>query len=146
NKNLYLHSSREDFPYAGAVLAMRLARLVSLACGLGALLATFALARILVPARPWLWYGSAAILAFVPQFNFVSGVVSNDSAAAFAGALALWQLARLVVRMNGARVASGIAIQFLLLGVLLSAAALVKESGLVLAPFSLAVLSLAGWQ
>ena len=146
NKNLYLHSSREDFPYSGAVLAMRLARLVSLAFGLGALLATFALARVLVPGRPWLWYGSAAFLAFVPQFNFVSGVISNDSAAAFVAALALWQLARLVVRLNGARIETGMATAFVLLGVLLSAAALVKESGLVVAPFSVAVLSLAGWQ
>jgi ABC-type phosphate/phosphonate transport system permease subunit len=52
NRNLYVHTHREDWPYSGAVLAIHIARLISVLAGIGTLIATYGLARTLFPRRP----------------------------------------------------------------------------------------------
>jgi hypothetical protein len=98
NKNMLIHTDREHFPWRGAVLAVRLARLVSLAFGLLAVGATYGLAREASPERPALATVAAGAVAFTPQFLFMSGVVSNDSATAAICTCALWALARIIRR------------------------------------------------
>ena len=167
NRNMFVHTRREDWPYSGAVLAMHLARLVSVLIGIGVLIATYGLARTLFPDRPETAFAAAAFVAFLPQFGFVSGVVSNDGLAALLAALVLWQLARVLLRewqmspglvemahrgwprrdAPGERLPP---IRFSLelagLGLLLGLAALSKESDLPLLPFALGLLSIVEWR
>ena len=138
NRNLFVHTRAETFPYSGAVLAIHIARLVSLLFGAGALIATYGLARSLFPARPEIWAGATAFVAFLPQFDFVAAMVSNDSAVICMVTLALWQLARVAAR---SRPPAGVRVrELILLGLLLGLAALAKDSGVLLLPFALLVL------
>ena len=144
NRNLYVHARAEALPYSGAVLALHIARLVSLLFGAGALIATYGLARSLFPARPEVWAGAAAFVAFVPQFDFSTAVVSNDSAVTCLAALALWQLARIAARAEARPRPCPRDVVWL--GLLLGLAALAKESGLALLPFVLVLLLPLMWQ
>jgi hypothetical protein len=98
NKNMLVHTEREQLPWQNAVLAIRLSRSVSLAFGLLAVLAAWGLGQEVFPDRP-MWASSVtAAVAFTPQFLFISGIVSNDSAAAALSTCALWAMARTVNR------------------------------------------------
>lgn len=130
NKNMLVHTDRERFPWRGAVLAIRVARLVSLAFGLLALGTTFGLAREALPERPVLVAVSVGVVAFMPQFLFISGVVSNDSATAAVCTGALWALARIIRRGATTRRAAAA-------GLALGLALLSKSSALLLLPMAL---------
>ena len=125
NKNMLIHTDREAFPWQGAVLAIRLARLVSLLFGVGAVVATWGLAREAFPRHPGRALGAAALVALTPQFLFISGVVSNDSAAAALSTAALWMLARILNRGSTTR-------RVLIAGALMGLATLTKTSCLLL--------------
>ena len=126
NKNMLIHTQRERFPWQGAVLAIHLARFVSLAFGLLTIVAAWGLGREAFAQQP-AWASSvAAVVAFTPQFLFISSVANNDSAAAALSTAALWAIARTVNR--GATVR-----RCLTTGVLIGLAALTKTSCLLLA-------------
>ena len=50
---------------------------------------------------------TAAVLAFVPEFLFISSAVSNDNAAAFFGTAALWGAFRRTVGNDGRDAGTG---------------------------------------
>ncbi len=135
NKNMLIHTERERFPWRGAVLAIRLARFVSLAFGLMTVIAAWGLGRETFPQQPAWALSVAAVVAFTPQFLFISGVVSNDSAAAAFATGVLWALARAANR--------GITLRrSLAIGLLIGLAALAKTSCLLLGPLAVIVLIL----
>ena len=68
---------------------MRRIRLLGIFFGMLVILATYAIGRILAPDRPHLAWGAAALVAFLPQFLFMQGVVNNDALANALAALAL---------------------------------------------------------
>jgi hypothetical protein len=68
----------EAFPYQGTILALHVARLVSVAVSTFALLATYGVGRQLFPSHPELALGATAINAFWPQYLFIGSVVTND--------------------------------------------------------------------
>jgi hypothetical protein len=148
NKNMLIHTERERWPWRGAVLAVRLARLVSLAFGLLTVGATYGLAREVLlkrPARsticpsergwPTLATVAAGAVAFTPQFLFISGVVSNDSTTAATCTCALWALARIIRRGPTPR-------RTAVAGLALGLALLSKTSALLLLPMALLALEL----
>ena len=99
NKNLFIHSAVENFPYQNTPLAIHLARLVSLVMGAVAVYFTYRLTLLLPPlTTPTLTTArataAAALIAFTPQFLFVSGAVSNDSTVVALCAIALFLLVR----------------------------------------------------
>ncbi len=123
NKNLFIHTGAESFPYRGSTLAIHLARWVSMLFGALAVLCTYLLALEIFRERKWLAAGAAGFVAFVPQFIFVSGAVSNDSTIVATAALALWLMTRLFfiqVRLRDT----------IALGAAAGVAALAKVSGL----------------
>ncbi len=136
NKNMLIHTGRERFPWRGAVLTIRLARFVSLGFGLLTVFATWGLGREVFPQRSVLALGAAAVVAFHPQFLFISGVVSNDSAAAALSTAALWAIARALNRGTTTR-------RSLAIGLLVGLAALTKTSALLLLPLAATALVLA---
>ena len=139
NQNIFVHTGREGFPYRGAVLAIHISRLLSLAMGAVTVLATYLIAAELFPRRREVVVGAAAINAFNPQFTFISGSVSNDAMVTAISSLALLLVVRIVYRgISSRRVA--------ILGVLVGLALLTKLSALALLPLSLVALIVAAWR
>jgi len=134
NKNMLIHTEAERFPWHGAVLAIRLARVASLAFGLLTVAMAWGLGEEAFPDHPAMAFGVAAMVALTPQFLFVCGVVNNDSAAAATATLVLWMLARVLNR--GATLWRSVTI-----GIATGLAALTKTSLLLLLPLALLVLN-----
>lgn len=127
NKNYMIHTPAERFPWRGTPLTMHVARLVSTALGMLAVVATYGITQELFPDRRGLAWGAAALTAFSPMFIFTAARVSNDAAVAGFGSLVIWGAVRLAVRGFSRR---GLA----LLGAALGLTVLSKLSGVALAP------------
>ncbi len=92
NKNRIIHTGREAWPYRGAVLAVHLARLVSIGLGLGTVFLAYAIGRRLLPHGHSIALAASALTALTPQFIFINSAVSNDSMVTFMAALTAWIL------------------------------------------------------
>jgi hypothetical protein len=90
NKNRYLHGPDEQWPYSGVVLMVHAARWVNIVIGAIMVWVTYRLALTVFPDRTSLAAGAAAIVAFNPQFLFMSGAINNDVIAGLFGSLLLW--------------------------------------------------------
>jgi hypothetical protein len=136
NRNLFAH------PPGGSEIDPRmwLARAVSGLFGLGAVLLTWLAARLVAPGRAEVPVLAASLVAFLPGFQFVSALVSNDAAAAFAGSLGLYVALRAVRRCASTR-------GQLVAGAAVGLAALTKSSSALVAPLVLLALGVhpAAW-
>lgn len=137
NKNMLIHTAREDWPWRDAVLAVRLARLASWLFGLLTVLAAYGLGKVACGEQRGALL-AAALVAFHPQFVFLSGVVSNDAATAALATAALWS-GIVAVRRPTAR-------QTALTGALVGLAALTKVSALALFPLLGGALLWGAWR
>ncbi len=137
--NILIHTDRERMPYGGAVLAVHLARGLSVLLGAATVLFVYGIGLEMLPKRPGLALAAAAVTAFTPMFLFLSGSVNNDNLVVTLSTATIWLLLRLL-RLPPA---PG---RWALLGVLIGAAALSKVSGLLLlAPAGL-VLAWVAWR
>ena len=89
NRNYFVHYRTEDFPYQGNVLAVHLARWVSVLFGALGIAATYWTGRQLWPALPAVALGAAAFQAFIPSYVHVTASASNDAAVIGLSSLAL---------------------------------------------------------
>jgi 4-amino-4-deoxy-L-arabinose transferase-like glycosyltransferase len=126
--NVFIHTSREDWPWTGSVLAIHIARLVSLVFGALTVAGVYRVG-CLVTGRNDLALLSAALVALTPQFVFICSSVNNDSLAAatsvWAGVTAL-EISDFKIEISK-RYAIGV-------GILLGFGLLAKLGGLVLIP------------
>ncbi len=137
NVNLVVHNPPlESFPWRGTVLAVHVVRLLSVMMGAAAVYLTYLIVREVLPNRPVLALGAAAVHAFTPMVVFISGAVNNDNLIVPLCSLALLMLLRLLPDPSGfpkpggsRRVTVG---RYLALGVVLGLAALTKSSSLAL--------------
>jgi Dolichyl-phosphate-mannose-protein mannosyltransferase len=123
--NLLLHTRREAFPYHDDWLAWHLARLLSVIMGAVTVWATWQVALTIFPERQFIALGSAAFVAFLPEFVFLSGAVNNDNLIIMLSALGFLLVLRMLsypVRVRNAAI----------LGILLGAALITKLSGAIL--------------
>jgi hypothetical protein len=143
NKNLFIHTALEDFPYRGAALAIHVARWVSVLMGALGVWLTYLLALEIFPGRKIVAASAAGVAAFIPQFLFVSSAVSNDSTIVALSALVLWLMTRRLTADR--RRPTSISDQWsaVALGVACGLAALAKVSGLGLLALGALVLA---WQ
>lgn len=125
NINRLIHHSDEGWPWQGAMLALHMARLFSILLGVLTLWASYRTVALLLGPRTAL--AGTAVLAFTPQFIFISAAVSNDNMVNALAALVIWQLVTLVLLPP---VVAARPRRFALLGVLLGLAALSKLSAL----------------
>lgn len=88
---VHIHTAAEMFPYTGTALAVHLARLITAGFGIGVILITYSLAHSIWPRAALL---AAALVAFNPQFVFMSSVINNDVPAACLAGLTMWWLFR----------------------------------------------------
>ncbi|HEY4690491.1 MAG TPA: DUF2142 domain-containing protein [Anaerolineae bacterium] len=131
--NNLLHTAAEAFPFRGASLAVHLARVVSVLFGAVTVWGTHRLGMIITRSEV-LALGAAAVVAFNPQFLFITSVMNNDGAATAFSTLALVMMVALLCEGGTRRRA-------IWLGVWIALALLSKMSALGLIP--LAALSMA---
>ena len=98
NKLQYVHSVDERWPFRGITLAVYMVRWMTTLLGAGAVYLTYRLARELAPDQPPLALASAALVAFNPQFLYLSAAVNNDIPAALCGVAVLFVCARMLRR------------------------------------------------
>ena len=77
--NHVLHTQDEHWPWRGQPLAWHLVRLLSIPMGWVTIIATYALARRLLPNQPIVATGAVAFVAFLPRFVISSAVINDDN-------------------------------------------------------------------
>ncbi len=142
NVNYLLHYPDERWPWRGSILALHLVRFFSVFLGVVTLFAIFRTLCLLRARREALL--GTALVAFIPQFIFISGSASNDNAITAAAALLLWRLV-LLLRATSTT-ATPQARDFLVIGFLLGVALLSKLTGLALLPLVALTLVLVAWR
>ena len=132
NKVQFVHTARERFPYLGTALAAHLLRWYSITLGILTLVAGWHLLQQ-VFGRSALALSALVIMAWNPQYVFMTASINNDNLAALLGTLSIgWSLLVLQRGITVRRVIIG--------GLLLSAALLTKVSVGALAIVMLAAL------
>lgn len=86
-KLAHYHTAAEQFPYRQSSLAVHLARLVSALLGMITIICTYGIAWQIIPRAALI---AAALVAFTPQFVFMSAVVNNDNLVIALCSLVLW--------------------------------------------------------
>jgi len=93
NVNATIHDDAER-TLQGVPLAVHLLRLYSTILSAGTVILTHRVAREILPHRPLISVGAAALVAFNPQFVFVSAAVSNDAMATLCATAVLYSALR----------------------------------------------------
>ena len=106
NKNMLIHLPY-TWAWTGAAGAIHATRLASWLFGLVAVAATWGLAYETTRSRRWALV-TASLVAFQPQFVFLSGVVSNDSAAVALATVGLWFAVRVMRQNTGVPHSTGV--------------------------------------
>ena len=118
NKNQYLHGGDEPLqegPFHGVALAVYVVRWITVLIGAGVVWLTYRIGREVFagsPHRSALALGGAALVAFNPQFLYLSGAVNNDVPAALCGAAVLWVCVQLVREGPSARIDATLGVLF----------------------------------
>lgn len=122
--NLLLHTRQEGFPYNGTTLAWHIVRLLSILFGVATVWATWRIGHTVFPGDSATALLAASLVAFLPQFTFLSSVVNNDNLVITLSALSLLCFLRLCQepRLNRA----------VMVGILLGLATLAKISAFTL--------------
>ena len=79
NKNMAIHSEVEQFPYRGSVLAVHVARILSIILAAVAVVGNYLVVLQILPGWKPMATVTAAAGAFIPSFVFVSASVNNDN-------------------------------------------------------------------
>ena len=125
--NRVLHTLDEQWPWAGQALAWHLVRLLSLPMGWVTIIATYALARCLLPSQKIAATGAAAFVAFLPRFIISSAVINDDNLVFALTALLL--LVQVIILQGDRRPRT-----FAIFGALFGLALLTKYFSLILIP------------
>ncbi|MBK6429236.1 DUF2142 domain-containing protein [Candidatus Amarolinea dominans] len=149
NRNYLIHHDTdrsgpgEAWPWRGSILALHLVRFFSILLGALAIWATYQTLALIVGAQPALL--GAALVAFIPQFVFISAAASNDNAINALAALVLWRVVHLVAAPVGQTTALRLK-PFVILGILLGLALLTKLSSLGLVAVTGLALLIVAWR
>ena len=147
NRNRMAHGPAEAWPWRGVALAAHLARFFSIFLGALAVLFTYMTARAIFPARPAIGLAAAILVAFNPQFLFISAAVSNDVlVSAVSAAALLLAISALGLRDDNGRQGKPGWGLLALMGLVAGLGALGKLSGLLVIPLFGVALSVAAWR
>ena len=135
NINQFIHAESETWPWQGYAQAAHLLRWFSTFLGMGTLIFIYLGGRLLWPQDTYRALLAAALVAFLPQYNFLHAAVSNDPLIIFLISAALWQL----IRVWQGEVTRA---RLLLLGITIGLAALTKNQGIPLLLYATGVLVL----
>jgi len=138
NVNLYSHPVAEQFPWSGQILQLHAMRLANLLFAAVTLAATYGIGREL-GSSPGLAGAAAAVVGFLPQFDFIAGALNADNAITAASSAALHLLLHGIGRPPSKR--AGV-----LAGIAIAAAMLSKLSGLAVLPLAAGFLLWRAWR
>lgn len=79
NKNAVLHEAASSHPFKDVALAVHILRWFNVLCSAVTVWTSYRIALLVLPRRRDLASGVAAIMAFNPQFLFISAGVNNDA-------------------------------------------------------------------
>ncbi len=171
NKNVMVHGSAEEWPWRGVTLAAHIARFFSILLGAITVWVTYktaSLMRSMPTTKPtaekgvanglqtdWVALLAASIIAFNPQFLFLTAAVNNDNLVTCVCAVGLWYGLWLVRKSHvyedhastdnkSAKEPSDLHVA--LFGLLAGLAALSKLSGLLLSLFVALTLATIAWR
>lgn len=97
NTHMIMHPPGQlAFPWRGTILAILVARWLSVLMGAVTVLTTYLIGREVFPDWPEAALGAAALNAFLPMFLFISASVNNDNLSNMLAGLLLWQIIRLL--------------------------------------------------
>ncbi|MBI2940162.1 MAG: hypothetical protein HYY04_06945 [Chloroflexi bacterium] len=139
NRNLVVPPNPQRTPYHRLALAVHLVRLLSIALGGVAVVATYGVALALRPGDRTFAALAAAFTAFNPQFLFIAGAVNNDNLITALGGLGLLLVLHGLTGKLGWRYPIG-------LGLVTGLATLGKLGGLALAPLAVCGLAWVSWR
>ncbi len=94
NKNVLLHGRIHAWPWQGVTLAAHLTRFLSIVLGAITVALAYALARSVAPGWPVAAPLAAALVAFTPQFLFITASTNNDNLVTLLGAAGLYLCVR----------------------------------------------------
>ena len=140
NRNFLVHGAWDDWPWHGIAVGAHAARLFSIVLGAVTVIFAYLIGRRLAPRSELVAVLAAALVAFNPQFLFLSASVSNDNLITATCAVGVW----LCLRIAGSRTTLQLRWP-LLLGIVVGMAALAKLSGLLLVGLALAALAIGAW-
>lgn len=129
----FYHTKAEAFPYRGLALAYHWLRGFSAVLGALTIWAVHQAARLIAPQRPIVALLAAGLVAFNPQFLFMTASVNNDNLA-----MAVASLTLLVGLMAWRRPSLRLTVA---MGLLIGLAALTKYTALAVAPGALLALA-----
>ena len=147
NRNYLVHHRDEGWPWQGSILALHIARLLSILLGAVTLWASHRAVEPILGGKLALM--GVAVFAFIPQFIFISAAASNDNAVNALAALVLWRLVLLVVPASPEGIepdSRSMRREFLIIGLLLGLAALSKLSALGLVALTGLAVLLYAWR
>jgi len=120
--NAGLHGSAETFPFRGQALALHLARISSILMGMVTIAFTILIAWKVFPESPLIGLLAGALVAFNPQFIFISGSVNNDNLLTMIATISWWQVLRTIEQPERMR-------HWIYLGMLIGMGFLTKVNG-----------------
>lgn len=141
NKNIMVHGGADAWPWQGVALAAHIARLFSVLLGAVTVLAAYGAALAVFPSRRAIAATAAALVAFNPQFIFLSAAVNNDMLVIAASAGGVWLAMHLLGRAEPPSWW-----QLALFGALAGVAAASKLSGLALTGLAGLTLLILAWR
>lgn len=127
NRNVFIHTRAESFPWRGVPLAVHLIRLLSVAFGAWTIFCIAQTAHFVL-LNNTLALIAAAFVAFNPMFLFIHASINNDTLVTALSATALWLIMRLILSPPAQHRRR----EIVLLSVVLALSALSKLSGLTL--------------
>jgi 4-amino-4-deoxy-L-arabinose transferase-like glycosyltransferase len=148
NKNRVLHDLDEErWPYSADALFVHLVRGISTLMAAGTLVAVYRLGQFVFPDRRGIALGMMGLVAFIPQFLFLSASINNDNLVILIAAWVLVLLSKWLSPMASSKMAALPGWRSLAgLGILLGLGPLAKFSGLLLWPLAGAMMLWLAWR
>lgn len=125
NRNFFVHTPDEAFPWHGVALAVHLVRFFSIALGAFTIFAVYQSAQLALPDQPVIAPLAMAFAAFNPMFIFMTASVNNDDLVTALSAGALWLILLILQKGWTTR-------RIAILALLIALASISKLSGLTL--------------
>lgn len=99
-KNMFLTTEQDWFPFSGSIRVIHLLRIISVIFGALTIFFTYKTARIITPDSTNIALLSASLCAFNPQFNFLSGSLNNDNLVILFATISIWLLTKFLLEEN----------------------------------------------
>lgn len=139
NKMVMLDTGADQFPWHGTILALRLIRFFSITLGMMTITLVYLVGREVWSEAQWPGLLLMSLVAFNPQFLFISGAMNNDNLTNTLATAVILILIRIVKHGLTDRRA-------LTLAIVLAVTTLSKVSGITLIPLAGLVLGYQVWQ